>query len=494
MSPSILRALLATLLVPALTVAQFAMAPQVDDQALQEALSLSDWNLQELSLPDQPGLPFTVTVRLADQDTELLLQPHSMRSPDFQLLVQTADGSIVEQLPAAPATYRGLVVGWPESVVAGSLIDGQLTAFVRLAPHLPVHGVQPLSAVQPGAARRVHVVYDGSDVLSMDVTCGTDESWRPQPQQEDGWSGAADGTSNKLCQIACDADVEFYGKNQSSVPNTQADIENVLNAVETIYKNDVGIEYEITTILVRTSEPDPYSSSNSGTLLNQFKNYWNSNHQSIQRDVAHLFTGKNIDGSVIGIAYLSVICNLGSAYGLSQSRYTTNFTARTALTAHELGHNWSASHCDGQGDCKIMCSGLGGCGPITSFGTSAKNSINNKKNSVGCLSNVVPPAPPTITSLNPGSVAALGTTAVTINGSGFEEVLKVTVGGVDVLVGNGVTVNSLTQLTFGPPAPAALGSQPVTVTNSGGTSNALTLTYVETNPPLLQADFIGTTS
>jgi hypothetical protein len=81
----------------------------------------------------------------------------------------------------------------------------------------------------------------------------------------------------------------------------------------------------------------------------------------VQRDVAHLWTGRNMTGSTIGIAYLGVICG-GSSYGVDQIRFSNNFNSRVALFAHELGHNWDASeHCNDDSECRIMCAGLGGC-------------------------------------------------------------------------------------------------------------------------------------
>lgn len=62
-------------------------------------------------------------------------------------------------------------------------------------------------------------------------------------------------------------------------------------------------------------------------------------------------------------------------YGLSAVLFSNNTTQRVALVAHELGHSWSAWHCNRDAgcrgpsdDCRIMCSTLGGCsGNITSF-------------------------------------------------------------------------------------------------------------------------------
>ena len=111
------------------------------------------------------------------------------------------------------------------------------------------------------------------------------------------------------------------------------------------YESEVGITHDLSYCLVRTSAAeDPYGSvTNSSSLLSQFGTWWNTNQQLIERDVAHLFTGKELDGSVIGIAYLGVICTT-NAYGLDQE--FGNFNCRTELIAHELGHNWSAVHCE----------------------------------------------------------------------------------------------------------------------------------------------------
>ncbi|MCB9889511.1 MAG: hypothetical protein H6836_08025 [Planctomycetes bacterium] len=127
----------------------------------------------------------------------------------------------------------------------------------------------------------------------------------------------------------------------------------------TIYKRDCEIDYKITTILVRTSVT--YTTADYSLLLSQYRQQWLTYHGGVQRDITHLFTGKTRTTSVIGVAYLGTICDLANGYGLSFTRYTSNFTNRVGLTAHELGHSWNAQHCTGS-TCYIMCAGLGGCG------------------------------------------------------------------------------------------------------------------------------------
>ncbi|MCH8992363.1 MAG: hypothetical protein IIA44_11525, partial [Acidobacteria bacterium] len=173
------------------------------------------------------------------------------------------------------------------------------------------------------------------------------------------------------------------------------DIEGVLNGLEPIDEVPaIGITYEVTTIIVRTVEPDPYSSTNSNTLLIQFQNTWNSSPESfIQRDVAELFTGKTMQSGIIGIAFTSSVCIQGSAYSMVQSKFSNQFTDRLELSSHELGHNWSALHCDAFGsDCKIMCSVLGACNGIQNeFGNISSSTILGFKNSRTCLSDVPDP-------------------------------------------------------------------------------------------------------
>lgn len=476
-------------LIPAAN-AQFGVAG-VDQMALSNALDVGSFTIQSLTAPDTTEASVTVDVSLAGVVHTLALQPWSIRSADhFEVLMQGADGELTPYDVGPSKLWRGVVLGIPGSRVSADFSNGQVDALIRLGSEDAVWAIQPLTDVDASAAREDHVVYSSEDNIDRGYSCGGAlqvHGSDPAPAPSGGWEGLA---NDEICEIACDADVEFYNKNGSSVANTEADIENIIDRVQNIYQPDVSILYEITTIIVRTAEPDPYSSTSAGTLLNQFQSHWNGNHAGIQRDVAHLFTGKNIAGGTIGVAYLNVICNLGSAYGLSESKFTSNLSFRTGLTAHELGHNWAAGHCDGAGDCWIMCSGIGGCaGSVTKFGQGSKNSITNKKNSVNCLDNAVPPLPPVLASVSPSTSVALGQ-QVTVFGTGLSEANFATVGGQQAAV----VLQSDTQCVVVAPGANALGPVSLTITNDGGTSNSITLTYVAANPPVFTAPTVINTA
>lgn len=98
---------------------------------------------------------------------------------------------------------------------------------------------------------------------------------------------------------------------------------------------------------------------------------------------------------------------------------------------------------------------------------------------------ILPDDPPILTNLTPSTVEAFAGPTVTLTGTGLLSTQEITVGGQQVT--SGITVVSDTQVDFDPPNATALGSTPITATTFFGTSNPVTLTYVETVPPKLTA-------
>jgi len=81
--------------------------------------------------------------------------------------------------------------------------------------------------------------------------------------------------------------------------------------------------------------------------------------------------------------------------------------------------------------------------------------------------------PPTLSTISPNSTSVAPRQLVTLTGNNFNGVTAVNIAGQQV----NAVVQSNTQLLFTPPLPPTLGSYPVSVTNSAGTSNVLLLSY-----------------
>jgi hypothetical protein len=61
--------------------------------------------------------------------------------------------------------------------------------------------------------------------------------------------------------------------------------------------------------------------------------------------LTHLFTGRNIDGRVVGMAYVNAVCSRRFGASLSESTTAPSFSA--LIAAHEIGHSFGAPH-DGE--------------------------------------------------------------------------------------------------------------------------------------------------
>jgi hypothetical protein len=155
------------------------------------------------------------------------------------------------------------------------------------------------------------------------------------------------GTSlARVVTISTDADPEWYLKYGDQ---SNAVIASFINSTEAIYNRQLGLRFRLVKQHVY-ADTSPYTTTDAGMLLSAFtRNVENAAnlgenpatfHEDI--DLKHLFTGKDIDGSIIGIAYIGVLCAVPSlSFGISQS-YMEGATA--GIFAHELGHNFGASH------------------------------------------------------------------------------------------------------------------------------------------------------
>lgn len=315
-------------------------------------LALRASELGELDLRNGVGRGVTADVAFAGENHSLELVPVSVRGEGYRVLLERADGSLVEALPGPETTYRGVVSGMPGSAVAATVGAKGVSARVFLADGNEFW-VEPAGKHLPDAAANSHVLYWDDDITPPLGTCDGNQA---APAEEDGKdagtklqstaaAGVACGTGLCEAEVAFDADYEFFLAKGSSVGAVEQHIASIVNAVNVQYERDVNVRNVVSTIVVRTTASDPYSATDAGGILTEFRNHWNGSHTSIQRDYAQLFTGKNVDGSTIGIAWVGALCG-SYGYSVVQGNFTSSFGALTDLSAHEWGHNWNASHCD----------------------------------------------------------------------------------------------------------------------------------------------------
>jgi Metallo-peptidase family M12/Calx-beta domain/Reprolysin family propeptide/Bacterial pre-peptidase C-terminal domain len=298
------------------------------------------------------------------RDFDLHLTPNDLRSPDYIAEVIDAKG-VAHPLPKTEVnTYKGDVKGLPGAQVRLSLTEKGIEGAIITKEKR--YFLQPAQAISKDARADEFVFYDGADLEKEAGTCAVTLADEIAAQEESTKTAAADVIDSelasgpvsglptlKIARIATDADAEYVTAfGGASQANTQ--IANILNFVDGIYQVEIGVTFQIVQQNAWADQnTDPYTTTAPSALLGEFRNYWNANFQSggsnaPVRSLAHLFTGKDLDGGVIGIASLGVVCRSPSlAYGLSQRFPITglSITAQTVvLTAHEIGHNFSAAH------------------------------------------------------------------------------------------------------------------------------------------------------
>lgn len=378
--------------------AQINVAPAVLGNLL-EHKNLLDASLQRIVIR-QEAATTKVSILLDDTLEELHLTPESFRSPSFRVSVRGGDQQSRVVVPAPTRTLRGFIAGKTGTLVAASLVHGQIRASIYgldqreyyLEPAPEMEGVPASTYVLyergsmmelPNFCMVDHASRDQPSLASIDASAGHDKYIEPR-QASSGVGGPLPGT--RVAEIALDADYDLYVKLGGSVQAVVDEWEMIMNAVNAIYERDLGVYHHITEIIVRTDPAaDPYQSTSANTLLDIMQNEWNRNEKSVIRDVAHLLAGKDFSGTTVGLAIKDVLCRESSAYGISQF-LPASMAQQVGVVAHEIGHNWGAGHCDGYADCFIMCSTSGGCSEDeTRFGAYSKFYIGDAVNRSGCL-------------------------------------------------------------------------------------------------------------
>jgi hypothetical protein len=204
----------------------------------------------------------------------------------------------------------------------------------------------------------------------------------------------------------------FYGANA----NTR--IQTIANAASAIYGNDLAMSLSIDSQFVDNSSLSyPASITNPESFLELFSN------QNLKgsANAGVLFTDRTFDDSVIGIAYLGVICRIPSASYAAIRRFQDALDP--IILAHEIGHTLSAVHVsDG-----IMTTSLNPSNPPSSFSASSINEIASHVQTYGsCMASVSPnPNPtPTATPNSGGSGSASSTTRIRLLIAGPRIVLR----------------------------------------------------------------------
>jgi len=255
-------------------------------------------------------------------------------------------------LPSALGQHQALVTGQhydgyllesPDSWVRLSNIDGRWTGLVFLNGQVQVVG-NPDERLQ---SRSVHDALGGTP-----ASCGVAGHDHLQASRSAlALPRASSLDYDTLCERRVDGqcmlselELVFDSAFQQRYPDTHSDQAlSILNMVEGYYENALDIGFDALTIEFPNSELFS-TTTDSEDYLNAIRtNRSDLDFLKNDQSLLHVVTGRNFDGSTVGIAFVGVLCS--RAYGVGTTQIVSNDMPLTALTvAHELGHNFGANH------------------------------------------------------------------------------------------------------------------------------------------------------
>lgn len=393
--------------------------------------------------------PIQLSFHTLGREFDLTLEPTSPFAPGATVRWVDDTGVVIE--PAGGGEYyRGHVVGdprsWARITVRGEALAGMISTDGE------VYFLEPASRFFGEEVRGETLAYRLSDTDSeWDLnSCaaqepGPRERRRIEHQRRRGaartrtlsqvlgsTAAVVASAQAKRAELGMVADFKYFNTHGAASAN---DIAEIVNSVDGIYQSELGVTVQVvTTVVFTTAGSDPFSTTtNPNSLLTDFNTWRNNNNKNPSQalwgtDFAHLMTGRNLDGSVIGIAFVGAVCS-GQATGVDQD-FTTAANMLTLLVAHEMGHNFGASHDAQAGSPCVNAPNTFIMNPVISsslqqkFSDCSKSSINPFVAGASCLDtvNVTPPTPtptPAPLTLNPiPSPITLGTTT-SLTGTGF---------------------------------------------------------------------------
>ncbi|MEO6184695.1 MAG: M12 family metallo-peptidase [Steroidobacteraceae bacterium] len=277
----------------------------------------------------------------------------------LQLRPKTHLGALAVRERSRAIAYEGRLADRPGSWVAVTRLGNRWTGIWFDGLHYyGIDSAAALASISPEAAREApdsSLVFRLSDAVWEGVDFTGDVLHPPKNAEEVLGLVSAEATdpssqlatlATKRLQIALIADGEL---NARFGAQTGATMLTLLNNVDGIFANQVGVRLQSASQTIFDTSTQPFTGTTvPETLLTEVRNYRAGSTQQRSAGLSHLMTGRDLDGSTVGIAYLGTLCNSSSSASLSQvSSGTSIFSA--LIMAHEIGHVFGAPH-DGDPD------------------------------------------------------------------------------------------------------------------------------------------------
>jgi uncharacterized repeat protein (TIGR01451 family) len=336
----------AALAVLGLSSSLFAVA--ADNITVTHYESLQKLNIQSASIGMSQKLrgagPVNLSFDALGRTFDLQLEPNSGL---LSAASRTALAGSVE-------VYRGQLAGVPDSWTRIVMFDGMPRGLVWDGEQLFAIEAPDDSALPSNSS----VIYRLADtfIAPGTMSCGVESASHngaamfAKLSGEIGTAMAQGPGAVSNMDIGAVGDFEFTTAKGGDAPAAAA-IVTRLNNVDGIFSQQLGVQLTIQTLETFSDAADPFSDTlDASTLLGDVAIYRQGDPAQASQGLTHLYTGRDLAGPTVGIAYSGVptggvLCDPGFGAGLSEGNVDPTFDSLVA--AHEIGHNFGAPH-DGQ--------------------------------------------------------------------------------------------------------------------------------------------------
>ncbi|MCP5532610.1 MAG: autotransporter-associated beta strand repeat-containing protein [Akkermansiaceae bacterium] len=271
-----------------------------------------------LCLAQSPPASFTRTVTNGIDTVTVDYVLHSVRGPNFSILVQDSAGALNAHSPAESRIYLGTVQGHPGAMAAG-LLKADDTLITRVTFET---GVEWTSTGGVASVRG-------------------NTNWTPA------WPGATPGSGGAgsdvwAAEVGIDASYRQFLGAGSDVDATVEISEFAVMSTNLLYLRDAAIVHRIGRLIVRADQAqDPYEpmGGDTGLLLPGVKDQWNNVLPASTHDLAMVAR----PGAGGGLAWVGAI-GTSNRYSANGASSNGDFNV---IWRHEAGHNWGAGHFEG---------------------------------------------------------------------------------------------------------------------------------------------------
>lgn len=287
------------------------------------------------------GTPITTISMFAfDQELVLELEPHDELTSSIE--TDSNERGATSLISEDVEVLRGKVLGtegsWVRLTRTGSFYTGVIWNGDRLLALEPYSGVNEM-LTNPDADDTDHVIYDTDDLIPMKgQSCAVDGGSSRYGNLVNELQTTQANTALQQLDVAFLTDGQFAGANPDGV---NAAVISRLNIIDGIFSEQVGVKINATSVR-QVGDNAGLTSTNAGNLLGQLRTF--GNEKVSNPGLVHLFTGRDLDGGTVGIAYVNVLCSNGAGYGITQANRNNSVVGSALTASHEFGHNFGAPH------------------------------------------------------------------------------------------------------------------------------------------------------